>query len=108
MYLKVIIDDRQYTLNVPDEIVNGATDLFDQMDRDMDAGRQMGRQWVERPDAEDRLRIAGDRLLSALERENHDLGRMMAAYILNRAPTIDTLLLDTTGEIRDTEIRYRD
>jgi hypothetical protein len=107
MDLKVIIDDALYTLNVPDEIVTGSGDFFDQMDRDMDAGRQMGRDWVAQPDREDRIRIVGDKLLSALERENHDVGRMMAAYILNRAPAIDALLLDTTGEIRNTEIRYR-
>ena len=107
MNLKVVIDDEMYTLNVPDEIVRDSTDFFDQMDRDMDAGRQMGREWVARLDVEDRIRIIGDKLLSALERENHDVGRMMAAYILNRAPAIDTLLLDTTGEIGNTEIRYR-
>jgi hypothetical protein len=107
MDLKVIIDDALYTLNVPDEIVTGSGDFFDQMDRDMDTGRQMGRDWVAQPDREDRIRIVGDRLLSALERENHDVGRMMAAYILSRVPAIDTLLLDTTGEIRNTEIRYR-
>lgn len=107
MQLKVIIDDQEYTLLVPDDLVAGAGDFFDRMDRDMDSGRQMGRRWVESPDAEDRLRIVGDKLLSALERENHDVGRMMAAYILNRAPNVETLLLDTTGEIQDTEIRYR-
>lgn len=107
MELKVVIDDEVYTLNVPDEIVQDSGDFFDQMDRDMDAGRQMGREWIASPGPEDRLRIVGDKLLSALERENHDVGRMMAAYILNRAPAIDSLLLDTTGEIGNTEIRYK-
>jgi hypothetical protein len=107
MDLKIIIDDQLYTLNVPDELVTSAGDFFDQMDRDMDAGRQMGREWVAQPNREDRLRIVGDKLLSALERENHDVGRMMAAYILSRAPEIDTLDLDTSGEIGNTEIRYR-
>ncbi len=107
MDLKVIIDDQLYTLNVPNEIVTGAGDFFDQMDRDLDQGRMMGRDWVARPDTEDRLRIIGDRLLTALEQEKHDLGRMMAAYILNRAPNIDALTLDTTGEIQNTEIQYR-
>lgn len=108
MRLNVIIEDEIYSLNVPDELVNGSQDFFDQLDREMDAGRQVGRSWVECPGLEDRLRIIGDRLLGALERENHDVGRLMAAYILNRAPTIDTLALDTTGEIQNTELRYRD
>jgi hypothetical protein len=107
MDLKVIIDDQLYTLNVPDEIVAAAGEFFDQIDEDLDRGRMMGRDWVARPNAEDRLRIIGDRLLTALEQEKHDLGRMMAAYILNRAPNIDTLTLDTTGEIQNTEIQYR-
>lgn len=108
MLLKVIIEDEIYSLNVPDELVTGSQAFFDQLDREMDSGRQMGRSWVEFPDREDRLRIIGDRLLGALERANHDVGRMMAAYILNRAPEIDTMALDTTGEIQNTEIRYRD
>ncbi|AGA33718.1 hypothetical protein TVNIR_2058 [Thioalkalivibrio nitratireducens DSM 14787] len=107
MFLNVIIDDQIYRLNVPDEIVTDAGDFFDRMDREMDAGCQLGREWVRQPGIEDRLRVVGDRLLSALERENHDVGRMMAAYILNRAPSVDTLSLDTTGEIQNTEIRYR-
>jgi hypothetical protein len=108
MLLKVIIEDEIYELNVPDALVHGSQDFFEELDREMDGGRQMGRSWVARPDREDRLRIIGDRLLGALERENHDVGRMMAAYILNRAPRIDALALDTTGEIQNTEIRYRD
>lgn len=107
MQLNVIIDEEIYSLNVPDELVHGAKDFFDQLDHEMDAGRQMGRTWIEHPGPEDRLRIIGDRLLGALERENHDVGRMMAAYILNRAPNVDALELDTTGEIQNTEIRYR-
>jgi hypothetical protein len=107
MELKVIIDDQLYTLNVPDEIIEGATDAFDRMDRDMDKGWQMGRDWVENPGVEDRVRIVGDKLLSALEREDHNLGRVMAAYILSRVPQLDTLVLDTTGEIGSSELRYR-
>ncbi|QKT03920.1 hypothetical protein HUS23_08865 [Ectothiorhodospiraceae bacterium 2226] len=107
MELKVIIDEDLYTLNVPEALVQDATELFDRLDRDMDKGWQMGREWVERPGLEDRIRIVGDKLLSALAREDHDLGRLMAAYILNRAPTLDTLTLDTGGEIRNSELAFR-
>jgi hypothetical protein len=107
MDLKVIIDDELYTLNVPEEIIRGATDTFDKIDRELDNGWQMGRDWVESPGLEDRIRIVGDKLLTALEREDHDLGRVMAAYILNRAPDLDTLTVDTSGEIRNSELRYR-
>lgn len=107
MELKVIIDDQVYTLNVPDEIIQGAEEFFAKMDSDMDQGWQMSREWVPNPDTVQRLQIVGDRLLTALENENHDLGRMMAAYILSRAPDIETIDLDTGGEIQNTEVRFR-
>jgi hypothetical protein len=106
MELNVIIDDEIYTLNVPDELVQQAAEFFDRMDKDMDEGWQMSRDWVENPTLVQRLQIVGDKLLTALENENHDLGRMMAAYILNRAPDVDTLTLDTSGEIQNTEVRF--
>ena len=83
MELNVIIDDEIYTLNVPAELVQQAAEFFDRMDKDMDEGWQMSRDWVENPTLVQRLQIVGDKLLTALENENHDLGRMMAAYILN-------------------------
>lgn len=44
------------------------------MDRDIDGGWRMGRDWMENPDREQRCRIAADKLLSVLEQENHQLG----------------------------------
>ncbi len=108
MILKVIIDDQLYELNVPEELLAGAGEFFEQMDRDMDKGWQMSRQWVENPDLMDRCRIVGDKLLSALEKENHKLGRLMAGYILNRLPNIDTLEPDTSGEMQNTQIKLKD
>ena len=67
MLLKIIVDDQQLTLNVPDVIVEGATDFFDQMDRDMDAGWQMGREWVDRLTTEQRCQVVANKLLTALE-----------------------------------------
>ena len=107
MELKVIIDDELYALNVPDEIVHNADDLFSRMDRDMDQGWQMGRDWVPHPGRVERLQIVGNKLLTALENEDHNLGRMMAAYILSRAPEIDSLVLDTSGEMQNTEVRFK-
>jgi hypothetical protein len=107
MELKLIIDDDVYNLNVPEEIINGAADVFDRMDRDMDQGWQMGRDWVATPGLEDRIRIVGDKLLTALEKEDHNVGRVMAAYILNRAPNLEALAVDTAGEIRNSELHYR-
>jgi len=106
MLLKVIVDDQQLTLNVPDVIVEGATDFFDQMDRDMDAGWQMGREWVDRLTTEQRCQVVANKLLTALETENDKVGRMMAAYLLARLPHVETVEIDTSGEIQNTSFVY--
>ena len=106
MLLKVIVDDQQLTLNVPDVIVEGAQDFFAQMDRDMDAGWQMGREWVDRLDVEQRCQVVANKLLTALETENDRLGRMMAAYILSRLPHVESIEIDTSGEIQNTAFTY--
>ncbi|MEN8213873.1 MAG: hypothetical protein ABFR19_05870 [Pseudomonadota bacterium] len=107
MELKVVIDEEIFTLNVPDQLLQQAGDFFDKMDADMDQGVQLSRQWVEKPQLVQRLQLVGDKLLTALETENHQLGRMMAAYILSRAPDIDRIYLDTTGEIDNSEIQFK-
>lgn len=104
MILKVIIDDQLYELNVPEAFIQGAAEFFDEMDRDMDKGWQMSREWVDEPDRLDRCRIVADKLLTALEKENNKLGRLMAGYILSRLPEIESLELDTSGEIQNTRI----
>jgi hypothetical protein len=106
MLLKVIVDEQQLTLNVPDVIVEGAQDVFDKMDRDMDAGWQMGRDWIQSPSVEQRCQIVANKLLTALETENDKLGRMMAGYILSRMPTVETVEIDTSGEIQDTVFSF--
>ncbi|MEJ2307718.1 MAG: hypothetical protein P8Z78_00215 [Gammaproteobacteria bacterium] len=108
MELKVIIEEELYTLNVPDQLIEEATDFFDKMDADMDAGIQMSRTWVENPDKIQRLQAVANKLLTALETGNENLGRMMAAYILSRAPNIDLIDMDTSGDMTTTEIRYKE
>ncbi len=106
MLLKVIVDEQQLTLNVPDVIVEGGQDFFAQMDRDMDGGWQMGREWADRLSVEQRCQVVANKLLTALETENDKLGRMMAAYILARMPHVESIEIDTTGEIQNTAFTY--
>lgn len=106
MLLKVIVDDQQLTLNVPDVIVEGAQDFYAQMDRDMDAGWQMGREWVDDLSVEQRCQVVANKLLTALETENDKLGRMMAGYILARLPHVESIEIDTSGELQNTEFTY--
>ena len=86
MHLKLIIDDQEYTLDVPGTLVEQAEDFFAKMDLDMNRGWQMGREWVDDLDKLQRCQVVADKLLTAMETENHDLGRLMGGYIMSRAP----------------------
>jgi hypothetical protein len=104
MKLRVTINDNSRDLEVPDETVSGASDLFDKMDRDMDGGWQMGPEWIESPDRIQRCQIAADKLLAAIGSGNANMIEMMAAYILNRAPETSELIINADGEMLNTEI----
>lgn len=108
MILKAIIDEQVYTLNVPDPVIERGSDFFDQLDRDMDQGWQMSREWVDAPDRLQRCQIIADKLLTALEKENEKLGMLMAGYILSRLPNVETVELDIQGEIQNNQFRFND
>ncbi len=101
MILKVVIDDQLLELNVPEAFLAQAEDFFVKMDADMDRGWQVDREWVEKPDRLLRAQIAANKLLTALENEDHRLGRLMAGYIASRVPGLESLELKPAGETRD-------
>lgn len=101
MILKAIVEDQEYSLNVPESVLAGCDDYCDKLDADMDGGWQMSREWVEQPNLEQRCQIVADKLLTALEKENHKLGMLMAAYILKRLPNVESVELDIQGEIQN-------
>jgi hypothetical protein len=101
MILKAIIEDQVYELNVPTALIEEAKPFFEQLDRDMDGGWQMSREWVGNPDRLQRCQIVADKLLTALETENDRLGRLMAGYILARLPGVESVVLDVQGEIQN-------
>ena len=105
MILKVVIDDQLLELNVPEAFIEQAQDFFARMDEDMDRGWQVNREWVEKPDPMLRAQIAANKLLTALENEDHRLGRLMAGYIVARFPNVDTVELKPAGETRDHQIK---
>jgi hypothetical protein len=108
MILKAIVDDQVYTLKVPEQILQSGEEFFDQLDRDMDQGWQMSREWVDRPNQLQRCQIIADKLLSALEKENERLGMMMAGYICARLPQVDAVEFDLQGEMQHHQFRFRD
>jgi hypothetical protein len=102
MILKIIIDDQTHEINVPDALLAEAHDYFDQIDRNMDGGWQMGRDWIEAPDRLQRGQIVADRLLTAIETDNLKLGTLMAGYLLDRLPGLESVEPDIQGEIQNT------
>lgn len=107
MILKAIVEDQEYSLNVPEHVLAGCDDYCDKLDADMDAGWQMSREWVAQPSRQQRCQIVADKLLTALEKENHKLGMLMAAYILKRLPEVEAVELDIQGEIQNNTFRFR-
>ena len=108
MILKAIIDDQEYSLNVPEEVISRGEEFFAKLDADMDNGWQMSREWVQNPNPVERCQIVADKLLTALEKENEKLGLLMAGYILSRMPGVDTVEIDIGGEIQNTQFVGRD
>lgn len=103
MILKVLIDDQAFDLNVSEAMLAEGEDFFAKLDRDMDRGWQMSRDWVEKPDQLQRCQIVADRLLTALEAEKKPVAGLMAAYIISRMPQIESVRIDTSGDMSETE-----
>jgi len=99
MILNVIINEQILPIEVSAELLDEAEALFQKMDRDMDRGWQMSRDWVERPDPMQRCQIVADKLLTAIERDERNVAAMMAGYILKRLPGVARVDIDTTGDM---------
>ena len=105
MKLKVTIEGKSKTLDIPSRYVDEAGEFFQKMDTDMDRGWQMGPEFIEKPTTVNRCQIAADKMLAAIESENENLMFLMAGYILTRLPTVTEVDIDTNGDPLATEIR---
>lgn len=101
MLLNVAVDGQNIDINVPDSMLSEARDFFEKIDADLDKGYQMGRYWVEKPNPEQRCQIAADKLVTAIENENRNMATMMSAYILSKAPHIESVVVDSSDEIQE-------
>lgn len=108
MILKAIIEDQVYTLTVPDPVLTEAAGFFDRLDTDMARGWQMSREWVDVPSLVQRCQIIADKLLTALETENEQVGVLMAGYLLSRLPGLEAVELDVQGEMQNNQFRLRE
>jgi len=108
MKLDVIIDDKNHRIDVPPEMLTEAETFFEKMERDMDAGWQMGPEFVEHPDRNQRCQIAASKLLTSHAANNTLVVQLMAAYILKRLPGIRSVNIDTSGEMLNTELIFEE
>jgi hypothetical protein len=104
--LNVTLNDKNYAIHVPDEMLAEAEDFFRKMDRDMDRGWQMSRDFVEHPDPTQRAQIAAHRIMLAMSTDNETLAQLLSGYILKRQPGVTGVVVDTEGDMTRTEIVY--
>jgi len=107
MILKIFVDEHKQEINVPDDMIADAKDYFDMLDKDMDQGYQMSRDWVEKPDLMQRCQIVSERILTALENDNKKTGTLMAAYILSRVPNAYAMHLNLEGDMTMYDLETR-
>jgi hypothetical protein len=106
MKLDVIVDERNYSVDVPPAMLSEAEEFFRKIDKDMDHGWQMGPEFIEKPDNVQRCQIAANKLLTSLSGANETMIMLMAGYILKRLPGVTGVRIDTAGEMLHTEMIY--
>jgi len=102
--LNIIVNEKNYPIEVPEDISASAAEFFQKMDQDMDQGWQMSREWIDKPDTTQRCQIAADKLLTAINKENETMVTLMVGYIKTRLPNITTVNIDTNGDMLETEL----
>ena len=106
MQFRVVVGEQVYAIELPEELLRESGGFHDKLDRDMDRGWQMSREFVERPDRLQRCQIVADRLLSSLTTGNEATAMLMAGYIVLRMPGTVGVDIDAGGEMQNTELLY--
>lgn len=103
---KVIVGEQVYAVEVPTSVLGEAAEFHAKLDRDMDRGWQMSREFVAHPDRLQRCQIVADKLLTGIMNGNDAVAMLMAGYIVLRMPGAIGVDIDATGEIQNTELLY--
>ena len=106
MRFKAVIGEQVYAIEIPEQLLRESTEFHAKLDRDMDRGWQMSREFVENPDRLQRCQIVADRLLSSLTTGNEATAMLMAGYIALRMPGAVGVDIDAAGEMQNTELLY--
>lgn len=106
MRFKVIVGEQVYAVEVPEDLLREAGDFHARLDRDMDRGWQMSREFVAQPDPLQRCQIVADKLLTSIMQGNESTAMLMAGYIALRMPGAVGVDIDASGEMQNTELLY--
>jgi hypothetical protein len=106
MRFKVIIDEQVYLVEVPEQLLDEAAEFHAKLDRDMDRGWQMSREFVQHPDALQRCQIVADKLLTGIVNGNQATAMLMCGYIARRMPGAIGVDIDANGEMQNTELLF--
>ncbi len=104
MKLNIIIGENNLSIEVPIDMLDDAEEIFAKMDKEMDKGGQMYRDWVDDLSQLQRCQIIANRLLTAIEIENEATSMLMAGYIMSRMPGAATVEISTDGDITQTQL----
>ncbi len=107
MILNINIDQQSYELEVQEALIKELKPVFDDMDNEFDRGVQMGRYWVEKPDAEQRCQVAINKLINAMHSEDKRSVYIMAAFIFYKFPDVLSVTSSSDFEIQDIDIRLK-
>ena len=104
MKLNVYVGDNLIPIEVPEDMLIDAEHIYAKMDKDMDKGWQIFRDWVDDLTTMQRCQVVADKLLTALENDNEPSSMLMAGYIMTRMPGILNVHISTDGDISQTQL----
>ena len=106
MQFRAVIGEQVYAIEVPEDLLRESAEFHAKLDRDMDRGWQMSREFVARPDRLQRCQIVADKLLTSIMNGNQASAMLMAGYIALRMPGAVGVDIDASGEMQNTELLY--
>jgi len=106
MQFRAVIGEQVYAIEVPEDLLRESAEFHAKLDRDMDLGWQMSREFVARPDRLQRCQIVADKLLTSITQGNQASAMLMAGYIALRMPGAVGVDIDAGGEMQNTEVLY--
>ena len=106
MQFRAVIGEQVYAIEVPEDLLRESAEFHAKLDRDMDLGWQMSREFVARPDRLQRCQIVADKLLTSIMNGNQATAMLMAGYIALRMPGAVGVDIDASGEMQNTEVLY--